>query len=131
MWSSCEAEREGYTVRTSGAADDRASSDQLAVVVVSAKAPERMLALLPPGQQYMGKGSCIYNFDIAKERGAEVALRSVDLAGNLSEPGPAIKLFRGMPIVFAMLFLSTPGRVLLTVVVLGLGGLLMLAVRRK
>lgn len=130
MWTSCQTELEGYGVRAMGAFDDRAGSEQLGTLVVSASAPEQVLALLLPGDDFMGHAVCLYNFDVEKWSGTEVALRSVDLAGNLSAPGAAVKLTKRMPLVAALLVHTTLGRAFLVVVVVGLVGLILLVARR-
>lgn len=131
MWTSCETELEGYGVRAMGAFDDRASSEQLGTLVVSASAPEQVLALLMPGDDFIGRAVCLYNFDVGKWSGKEVALRSVDLAGNLSAPGPAVKLTKSMPLVAALLLHTTLGRGFLVVFVAGLLGAILLVARRS
>jgi hypothetical protein len=90
--TSCQSSQEGYTVSTSKGSDDRASPEQLAIAVVTDSAPERVLALLPPGRAFMGSHRCLKNFDISGQRNAVVAVRSVDLAGNLSAPGAIVAL---------------------------------------
>lgn len=91
--TSCETQKMGYSVSISGAADDRASDEQLAIALVSASAPEQLLGMLLPTQRkFLGKDVCLYNFDLRKAQEAPVALRSVDLAGNLSAPGAPFSL---------------------------------------
>jgi len=131
MWTSCETELEGYGVRTGGSFDDRASSEQLGTLVVTASAPEQVLALLTPGDDFLGHAVCLYNFDVEKWSGTEVALRSVDLAGNLSAPGPAVKLTKSMPLVAALLVHTTLGRAAIVIVVTGLIGMILLVARRS
>jgi hypothetical protein len=129
--TSCQAELEGYTLRTEGAQDDRATGAQMALVVVSASAPDQVLALLSPGRDFIGHSTCLYNFDVDKARGTQVALRSVDLAGNLSAPGPTLTLSKGMPILAAFFLLTPLGRGLLIAVVVSLIGLVLLMARRS
>ncbi len=90
--TTCETSQEGYVVSTSKVSDDRASTEQLAIAVVSANQPELVLALLPGGKGFMGSTRCRKTFDIHGQRNAVVAVRSVDLAGNLSEPGAIVAL---------------------------------------
>jgi hypothetical protein len=131
MWSSCQTEMEGYGVRAEGASDDRTNSTQLATLVVAANAPDQVLALLMPGDDFMGHDVCFYNLDVDKAQGTQVALRSVDLAGNLSAPGPAVQLDKSMPLVISMLVQTTLGRALIIVVVTALVGLILLVARRS
>lgn len=131
MWTSCQTELEGYGVVEGGASDDRATPGELGTLVVSASAPEQVLALLMPGDDFIGHAVCLYNFDVQKWSGTEVALRTVDLAGNLSAPGPAVKLRKSMPLVAALLVYSTVGRGCILATVLGLVGLIFFVARRS
>ncbi|HEX8700291.1 MAG TPA: hypothetical protein VF815_15700 [Myxococcaceae bacterium] len=132
MWgTSCQTTLEGYDVRASGAADEQASAGQLATLVVSASAPGQVLALLMPDDDFIGHAVCFYNFDAPKWAGTEVALRTVDLAGNLSSPGPAVRLAKSMPLAAAMVLHTTLGRGFLVIVVAGLLGLILLVARRS
>lgn len=131
LGSSCESEKEGYFVDAKGASDDRVPAGQLATVVVPASAPDRILALLPPSKHFIGHSTCLYNFDVDKARGTQVALRSVDLAGNLSKPSPAAKLAKGTPLVVAMFLQTIIGRGVIVLVVAGLIGMVLLVVRRS
>lgn len=129
-WSSCETEEEGYTVSTEGASDDRVPAGKLATVVVPEGDPERVLALLPPGKDFIGHTTCFYNFDVDKAQGTRVALRSVDTAGNLSAPAPAIRLAQGTPLWVATLLQILRHKAVLAVIVLGAIGAILVVVKR-
>jgi hypothetical protein len=134
--TTCETAKEGYSVSISKASDDRASAEQLAIAVVSSNATERVLALLPPGRRFIGTNVCLNNFDMRSDRNAVVALRSVDLAGNFSEPGHPIALTgdgkptEAMPEPAPLVLGMPRSRVLLIAAVLGVLGLSVLGVRR-
>ncbi|WP_224362919.1 hypothetical protein [Hyalangium versicolor] len=127
--NSCKTEHEGYTVLTEGAADDHTGRAQLATLVVSASNPEEVLALLRPDDDFIGQSTCFYNFDVQSFAGAQVALRSVDLAGNRSAPGQVFGLQQHMPLWISLVLLTTRGRVLLIMFVSILIGLVLLVAR--
>jgi len=135
--STCETQKEGYLVSAAKASDDRASAEQLAVAVVYSNAPERVLALLPPGRRFIGSTVCLNNFDMRSDRNAVVALRSVDLAGNFSEPGPPIALTgdgkptEQMPEPGPSLLGMAQGRVLIIAAVLAVLGMGVFGARRQ
>jgi hypothetical protein len=129
--TSCESEEEGYTLTAKGASDDRVLSDKLATVVVSESAPERILALLPPGEDFIGSTTCFDNFDVNKARGTRVVLRSLDLAGNLSAPSAVLTLAKGTPRWVAAFVQTLPSKVVISIILGGLLWILVSAARRN
>lgn len=130
-WTSCESEEEGYTLTTEGASDDRVIPAKLATVVVSESAPDRILALLPPGEDFIGSTTCFYNFDVDKARGTRVVLRSVDLAGHLSAPSAVLTLAKGTPRWVAVFLQTLLSKAVLSIFLVGLLGTLVYAARRN
>lgn len=130
-WTSCQTEMEGYTLSMEGASDDRAIADKLATVVVSESAPDHILALLPPGEDFIGSATCFYNFNVDTARGTRVVLRSVDLAGNLSAPSPVLTLAKGTPRWVAIFLQTLLSKAVLSVFLLGTVGGIVYAVKRK
>ena len=79
---------------------------------------------------FIGQGTCFYNFDVDKARGTKVALRTMDTAGQLSAPGPAATLAKGMSLEMAVLMQTLLSRGVLAAVGVGLIGMVVFVVKR-
>ena len=77
--------------------------------------------MLPAGQSFLGRRSCFANFAVDQWVGEKVALRSVDRAGNLSDPGPSFRLMTGLSAV-VMALSSWPVNALVLLCAVGLTG---------